>query len=101
LNVLTTIAKHNSESIIDITEKVLRLSKDPHWEIQVQCLEFAVTVLHGHKHMGHLLSQKDDGKGKKDALSVGGGEKNSLKSNLGLCVDIIKSSFNPESPKSV
>jgi hypothetical protein len=34
LNILNTIAKFNSESIMDITEKVLLLCSDPYWEIK-------------------------------------------------------------------
>jgi hypothetical protein len=45
LNVLNTIAKHNAENMLDLTEKVLMVSKDNHWEIKAQALEFAITVL--------------------------------------------------------
>jgi len=34
LSILNTIAKHNSESIMDITEKVLLLCNDSFWEIK-------------------------------------------------------------------
>lgn len=34
LNILNTIAKFNSESIMDITEKVFLLSNDNYWEIK-------------------------------------------------------------------
>jgi hypothetical protein len=34
LNVLNTIAKQNAESILDITEKVLAVSSEKHWEIK-------------------------------------------------------------------
>ena len=34
LNILNTIAKFNSESIMDITDKVLLLSNDQYWEIK-------------------------------------------------------------------
>lgn len=34
LNVLNTIAKHNAESILDITEKVYATCSDKHWEIK-------------------------------------------------------------------
>ena len=34
LNVLNTIARHNAESILDITEKVLAVSAEKHWEIK-------------------------------------------------------------------
>mmetsp|Transcript_14285 Transcript_14285/g.22239 ORF Transcript_14285/g.22239 Transcript_14285/m.22239 type:complete len:207 (+) Transcript_14285:1105-1725(+) len=45
LNVLNTIAVHNAQSILDITEKVHKLSLEKHWEIKAQCLEFAITIL--------------------------------------------------------
>jgi len=34
LHVLNTIATHNAESILDITEKVQALSNEKHWEIK-------------------------------------------------------------------
>jgi hypothetical protein len=34
LNILNTIAKFNSESIMDLTDKVLLLSSDDYWEIK-------------------------------------------------------------------
>ena len=34
LNVLNTIAKFNAESILDITEKILNVSSEKHWEIK-------------------------------------------------------------------
>lgn len=34
VNVLTTIAKHNSESILDITEKVHKASTENNWEVK-------------------------------------------------------------------
>ena len=34
LNILNTIAKHNSESVMDITEKVLQLANDQYWEVK-------------------------------------------------------------------
>lgn len=45
LNVLNTIATHNAESILDITEKIHRISNEKHWEIKAQCLEYAITIL--------------------------------------------------------
>jgi hypothetical protein len=42
LNVLNTIARHNAESILDITEKIFNVSSNNHWEIKTQCLEFAI-----------------------------------------------------------
>jgi hypothetical protein len=34
LNVLNTIAKHNAESILDVTEKIYNVCKEKHWEIK-------------------------------------------------------------------
>jgi hypothetical protein len=49
---------------MDITEKVLQLSKtDQYWEVKAQCLMFATIVLNSFRHMGHLLSGKEDVKG--------------------------------------
>lgn len=55
LNVLNTIAKHNAENMLDLTEKVLNVSRDNHWEIKAQALEFAITVLKQYSHNSHLL----------------------------------------------
>jgi hypothetical protein len=60
LNVLNTIAKHNSESILDIIEKIYNISKDKHWEIKAQSLEFAITILQNYTGMSHLLAAKDE-----------------------------------------
>jgi hypothetical protein len=60
---LNTIAKFNSEAIMDLTEKVLLLSSDNYWEIKAQCLIFASTVLNSFRSMSHLLVQKEDVKG--------------------------------------
>lgn len=63
LNILNTIARFNSESIMDITEKVLLLCNDHYWEIKAQCLVFATVVLYSFRSMSHLLQQKEDVKG--------------------------------------
>jgi hypothetical protein len=59
LNVLNTIAKHKAESILDITEKIYKISHENHWEIKAQCLEFAITMLTSYNGMSHLLAQKE------------------------------------------
>lgn len=108
LNVLNTIARHNAESILDITEKIFNVSSDNHWEIKTQCLEFAISVLSSYKDMSHLV---DDVKGVKSS-AVGtkpnsptaagvGGDRNSVKGNLNCAVDIIQNCFNMHAPKSV
>ena len=113
LNVLNTIAKHNAESILDITEKVHRLCTDKHWEIKAQCLQFAITLLSGFTHMSHLLVQKGEDLKSKTPNgppttppaggnpAAAGGDANSAKTNLNLAVDIIQKCFSMESPKSV
>lgn len=60
---MNSIARHNSESIMDVTQKVLLLSSDPFWEVKAQCLIFATVVLTSFRNMSHLLTQKDDVKG--------------------------------------
>eukprot|EP00347_Sterkiella_histriomuscorum_P008400 403345240 len=112
LNILNSIAKHNSESIMDITEKVMMLSNDQYWEIKAQCLIFATVVLNSFRNQSHLLQQKDDVKGGgiqkalsgKPGSSQGNGagqDRNSIKRNLNLAVEIINKTFNINSPKSV
>lgn len=111
LNVLNTIAKHNSESILELTDKVHDVCRDAHWEIKAQAMQYAITILSSYKHMNHVLGNKaDDLKGKKDegaaspgtAKPAGGlGERNTLKGNLTMAVDIISRCFNLDSPKSV
>lgn len=56
LNVLNTIAKHNAESILDVTEKIYNVCKEKHWEIKAQSLEYAITILSSFSNMGHLLA---------------------------------------------
>ena len=114
LNILNSIAKHNPESIMDITEKVLLLcSKDQYWEIKAQCLMFATIVLNSFRNLSHLLSTKEDVKGGiKRGLSDGptssvnngpgsNADKNVIKKNLNLAIDIILRCFSVHSPKSV
>ena len=105
LNVLNTIAQHKAESILDITEKVYKISSERHWEIKAQCLEFAITVLSSYSSMSHLLAQQPAKTNKPGAPAAKGGaapgEGNSVKSNLNLAVDIINNCFNLDSPKSV
>ena len=110
LNVLNTIAKHKAESILDITEKIYKISSENHWEIKAQCLEFAITILTSYSGMSHLLAQKE---GEMKAAQAGAppvtsaaagaapGDKNSVKGNLNMSVDIINNCFNLDAPKSV
>lgn len=100
---LNTIAQHNAESILDITERIHKISGEKHWEIKAQCLEFAITVLKSYSNMAHLIAQNEvKGKGGvKKPTSPSGGDRNSVKGNLGLAVDIISNCFNLDSPKSV
>jgi hypothetical protein len=113
LNILNSIARQNPESIMDITEKVLQLSKtDQYWEVKAQCLMFSTIVLNSFRHMGHLLSGKEDVKGgppinrgnsqKGPATGPGANaDKNVIKKNLNLAIEIILKCFSVYSPKSV
>ena len=98
---------------MDITEKVLLLCKsDQYWEIKAQCLMFASIVLSSFRNLSHLLSQKEDVKGgiprtqsMRAPMSSGGpganADKNVVKKNLTLAIDIVLQTFNVYSPKSV
>ena len=107
LNILNTIAKFNSESIIDIVEKVQLLSNDQYWEIKAQSLIFATTILTSFRQMSHLLAQKDDAKsGIQKTLSgkpssSNPGDRNAVKRNLSIALEIINKCFNINSAKSV
>lgn len=109
---LNTIARHNSESILELTDKVHDVCRDAHWEIKAQAMQYAITILSSYKHMNHVLGAKaDDLKGKKDDAGAaspgtskpggGLGERNTLKGNLTMAVDIISRCFNLDTPKSV
>jgi len=101
---------------MDITEKVLMLcSQDQYWEIKAQCLMFASIVLNSFRNMSYLLSAKDDvksggiprsGSGKLPTSSANNGpgasaDKNIVKKNLNLAIEIIMKCFDVNSPKSV
>jgi hypothetical protein len=107
LNVLNTIAKHKADSILDITEKIFKISSENHWEIKAQCLEFAITILSNYSGMSHLLAQKEmemkaaQAGAPISAGVVAPGDRNSIKGNLNLSVDIINNCFNLDAPKSV
>lgn len=109
LSILNTIAKFNTESIMDITEKVVLLCNDAFWEIKVQCIIFATTILNSFKNQSHLLgAQKEDVKGIQKALSgkpgsSNGGnlDRNAVKKNLNYAIDIINKCFNVNESKCV
>ena len=90
LNILNTIAKFNSESIMDITEKVLQLTNEHYWEVKAQALIFATNILTSFRSMSHLLSQKEDVKGIQKSMSgkpgsssgQNGQDRNTVKKNL-------------------
>lgn len=96
---------------MDITEKVLLLcQKDHYWEIKAQCLVFASIVLSSFKNMSYLLVQKEEVKGgppknqSKSPIGSGPGansDKNVVKKNLNLAIEIILKCFSINSPKSV
>lgn len=113
LNVLNSIARHNAESILDITDKIYKLSFEKHWEIKAQCLEFAITIMDSYRNMSHLLVPTGKGDDMKKPAAGGGpstggppgggapGDKNSVKTNLNLAVDMVNNCFNLNAPKSV
>ena len=67
---LSTIAKHNPEAMLEVCEKISALADETYWEVKTQCLEFAATILSKFKEHAILLAAKDDLKG-----GVGGGQK--------------------------
>jgi hypothetical protein len=101
----------NAESILDISDKIYKLSFEKHWEIKAQCLEFAITILDSYRNMSHVLVQKGGDDMKKAGTAGGGagaggpggapGDKNSIKTNLNLAIDIVNNCFNLDAPKSV
>jgi len=64
INILTTIAAKNADSMIEVTERVCLLAEENFWEIKAQCLEFATTMLTQYRSLSHLLAQKDELKAK-------------------------------------
>ena len=64
LNLLTTIASKNADSMIQVADKVALLSSEPFWEVKAQCLEFATVMLTQLRSLSHLLAQKDELKAK-------------------------------------
>lgn len=129
LNLLTTIASKNADSMIQVADKVALLSSEPFWEVKAQCLEFATVMLTQLRSLSHLLAQKDELKAKqpdkpKDPSSQsnggasslqatsgagkgmagsapGGADRNQVKNALQTSVEIIKKCFNKDAPKSV
>ena len=64
MNILTTICHHNSDSMLEVTERIELLADEAFWEIKAQCLEFAVTMLQQNMTLSHLLAHKDELKAK-------------------------------------
>lgn len=60
LSILTTIAKFNPESMLEVAERVELLSNENFWEIKAQCLEFACVILNAMKSHSSLLAIKED-----------------------------------------
>ena len=124
INMLTTIAAKNADSMIEVAERVSLLADEKFWEVKAQCLEFATTLLVQYRSFSHLLAQKDElkakqpdkkepvtggaaqlqpgGAGKGIANSApGGADRNQVKNALSAAVDIIRKVFNVNAPKSV
>ena len=62
------------DGVLEITEKVLKLSSDSHWEVKTQCMNYAILVL---KHLADCQSKMA---GKEDKFGIpkgagGGGKK--------------------------
>mmetsp|Transcript_22345 Transcript_22345/g.29905 ORF Transcript_22345/g.29905 Transcript_22345/m.29905 type:complete len:255 (+) Transcript_22345:734-1498(+) len=64
INILTTIASKNADSMIEVAERVSLLAEENFWEVKAQCLEFATTLLTQYRSFSHLLAQKDELKAK-------------------------------------
>lgn len=45
LSILTSIARFNADSMLDITERINLLANESFWEVKAQCLEFACVML--------------------------------------------------------
>ena len=73
LNILTTIASKNADSMIEVAERVNLLAEEHFWEIKAQCLEFATTILTQYRSQSHLLAQKDELKAKQPDKPKDGG----------------------------
>ena len=130
LNILTTIANKNADSMIEVAERVNSLAEENFWEVKAQCLEFATTILTQFRSLSHLLAQKDELKAKqpdksKDVAAApggaaaanlqagggagkgmggsapGGADRNQVKNALTSAVEIIRKVFNENAPKSV
>ncbi len=60
LNILNSIAKHNIDSIMDVSQKVKSLSSSQHWEIKAQCLLFGCNMLKKLKNYSYLLKKSNE-----------------------------------------
>ena len=72
LNMLNTIAMHNAEGVLDVTQHIAKLANENYWEIKAQCLEFVCTILSQFSSYSHLLAGKED---LKSAIGGAGGAK--------------------------
>lgn len=120
---LTTIAKHNPDSMLEVCSAVANLSEETYWEVKTQVLEFATAMLHQFRSHSHLLAAKDDLKsGAAKSGSPQGGDNNMgsgarangnsaapgstadktvVKNSLTMCIEMIRKCFNIMAPKSV
>jgi hypothetical protein len=60
INMLSTIAKHNPDAMLEVCERVSSLADEAFWEVKTQCLEFAATILNQFRSHSHVLAVKDD-----------------------------------------
>lgn len=110
--------------MLEVTERINLLADEHFWEIKVQCLEFAVTMLTQNMTLSHLLAQKDElkakiggdaqknspttgggaagsGLGKPGSNAPGGADRNQVKIAMQQSVNIIKKVFNVNAPRCV
>lgn len=60
INMLSTIAKHNPDAMLEVCEKISNLADEAFWELKTQSLEFAATILTQFRSHSHVLAVKDD-----------------------------------------
>lgn len=113
---LSTIARHNPDSMLEVCERLCSLADETFWELKTQCLEFSCGMLTQFRSYSHLLAAKDDlksGAAKSTSPaqpnanvdqargSSSNADKTVIKNALSLCIEIIRKCFNVNAPKSV
>jgi hypothetical protein len=114
---LSTIARHNPDAMLEVCERVSNLADEAYWEVKTQCLEFAATILNQFRAHSHVLAVKDDFKSGANKPGTGAGQnsnsgslnnkrethadKTVIKNSMAVCTEIIRKCFNIMAPKSV